>query len=179
MRFGRSWGQRARGVRGGLRQLRGADGHSEEPAGCQGVARRSLAGVGGGAQGGNSTTSVGPPLPPLPPAVVMCHTASHLWSQAGCRHRGWRAPRAARSLRHEAAPCSPDSPPWAGLVTLCLGVASQLSTCWGGDVPPEKRHTEARVSATGLGARTTLGILSTFELPPLLTAKTGTCETLM
>lgn len=119
-----------------------------------------------------------PPGPP-PLAVVMCHTASHLWSQAGCRHRGWRAPRAARSLRHEAAPCSPDSPPWAGLMTLCLGVASQLSTCWGGDVPPEKHHTEARVSATGLGARTTLGVLSTFEPPPLLTAKTGACETLM
>lgn len=68
MGFGRSWGQRARGVRGGLRQLWGADGHSEEPAGCQGVACRRLAGVGGGAQGGNSTTLVGPPRPsPRPP----------------------------------------------------------------------------------------------------------------
>lgn len=66
MRFGQSWGQRARGVRGGLWQLWGADGRSEEPAGCQGVARRSLAGVGGGAQGGNSTTSVGPPRPSPP-----------------------------------------------------------------------------------------------------------------
>lgn len=107
------------GVRGGLLQPWGADSTAGSPRlpgrGVAGGACTQAGGVGTGQQHHHLSGT---------PAMVMCHSARRLRNRDGGKSRGWRAPCPARSPRREAAPGSPDPPPWAGLVALCLGVTS-------------------------------------------------------